>query len=101
MCEKECVIAAAIAANSALTYGVCHSTTVGLNTIFAVSERVVDACSNFLFAILNMTAAISACPCPSVRDFGHEGWTRLVRYKVFFMITYVWIGWVSRYFLFV
>eukprot|EP00983_Pelagomonas_calceolata_P037889 1136575-Pelagomonas_calceolata.AAC.1 len=32
--------------------------TVGLILFLAVSERLVDACSNFLFAILNMTATI-------------------------------------------
>eukprot|EP00983_Pelagomonas_calceolata_P066189 1148905-Pelagomonas_calceolata.AAC.1 len=26
-----------------------------------------------------MTAIINECPCPPVRDFEHEGWTRLVR----------------------
>eukprot|EP00983_Pelagomonas_calceolata_P030927 971642-Pelagomonas_calceolata.AAC.1 len=31
-----------------------------------------DSCSNILFAILNLTAAISACPGPPVRDFEHE-----------------------------
>eukprot|EP00983_Pelagomonas_calceolata_P000013 451-Pelagomonas_calceolata.AAC.1 len=25
-----------------------------------------------------MTATISVSPCPSIRDFEHEGWTRLV-----------------------
>eukprot|EP00983_Pelagomonas_calceolata_P119311 1160591-Pelagomonas_calceolata.AAC.1 len=44
-----------------------------------------------------MTATISVSPCPSVRDFKHEGWARLVRCKEFFLITFVWIGWISRY----
>eukprot|EP00983_Pelagomonas_calceolata_P037623 1136432-Pelagomonas_calceolata.AAC.1 len=41
--------------------------------MFAVSERAVDACSNFLFIILDMTATISVRPGPPDRDFEHEG----------------------------
>eukprot|EP00983_Pelagomonas_calceolata_P012187 389989-Pelagomonas_calceolata.AAC.1 len=69
--------------------------------MFAVSKRAVDACSNFLFAMLDMTATISVRQCPPVWDFDHEGWTRLVRYKEFFLITYVWRGWISGYLSFV
>eukprot|EP00983_Pelagomonas_calceolata_P086695 1156808-Pelagomonas_calceolata.AAC.1 len=42
-------------------------------------ERAVDACFNFLCAILDLTATISVSTCPPVRDFEHEGWTILVR----------------------
>eukprot|EP00983_Pelagomonas_calceolata_P070331 1150750-Pelagomonas_calceolata.AAC.2 len=62
-----------------LTYGVGNSSTFRLIKTFAVSERAVDAYSNFLFAILDMTAIIRVRPCPPVRDFEHEGWTRLDR----------------------
>eukprot|EP00983_Pelagomonas_calceolata_P013661 437953-Pelagomonas_calceolata.AAC.1 len=42
--EQKCVMAAAIPANSARhIYGVNNSSTIGLNKLFAVSERVVDA----------------------------------------------------------
>eukprot|EP00983_Pelagomonas_calceolata_P085109 1156488-Pelagomonas_calceolata.AAC.1 len=37
------------------TYGVGNSITVRPNTFFAVNVRAFDACSNFLFAILDMT----------------------------------------------
>eukprot|EP00983_Pelagomonas_calceolata_P068274 1149851-Pelagomonas_calceolata.AAC.1 len=73
-----------------------NSSTVGLNTLSAISERAVDACPNFLFAILDMTAAISERPCPPVRDFEYEGWVRLVRYEEFFVNTFVWFGRISR-----
>eukprot|EP00983_Pelagomonas_calceolata_P132296 1161854-Pelagomonas_calceolata.AAC.9 len=43
--------------------------TVRLNKVFAVCVRAVNACSNFLFAILDMTATISVRPCPPVKDF--------------------------------
>eukprot|EP00983_Pelagomonas_calceolata_P028459 891124-Pelagomonas_calceolata.AAC.1 len=64
---------------SHLTYGaqVGNSSATGLNKFVAVSEWTVDACSNFLYPILGMTATISVCPCPLVRDLKHEGWTRL------------------------
>eukprot|EP00983_Pelagomonas_calceolata_P065946 1148802-Pelagomonas_calceolata.AAC.1 len=75
------------------TYGVGNSSNVSLNNVFAISERAVDACSNFLITILDMTATISVCPCPPVRDFERVGWTRLVRYKEIFLIAYVQIGW--------
>eukprot|EP00983_Pelagomonas_calceolata_P015606 495689-Pelagomonas_calceolata.AAC.2 len=63
--------------------------------MFAVIERAVDACSNFLFAVLDMITAISVYPCPPVRDFECEG-TKLLRSRDFFLIIYVWIGTISR-----
>eukprot|EP00983_Pelagomonas_calceolata_P131414 1161773-Pelagomonas_calceolata.AAC.33 len=43
-------------------YGVGNSSTVRLNKILAINERAVDACSNFLYAILDLTTAISVRP---------------------------------------
>eukprot|EP00983_Pelagomonas_calceolata_P045168 1139593-Pelagomonas_calceolata.AAC.1 len=38
----------------------------------ARGPRAVDAYSNSLYAILNLTATISVSTCPPVRDFEHE-----------------------------
>eukprot|EP00983_Pelagomonas_calceolata_P050328 1141928-Pelagomonas_calceolata.AAC.2 len=48
--------------------------------MFTASRRAVSACSNFLFASLGMTAAISVRSCPPDRVFEHEDWTRLGRH---------------------
>eukprot|EP00983_Pelagomonas_calceolata_P023672 745112-Pelagomonas_calceolata.AAC.1 len=80
-------MAAAIAANSA-RHMVTNTVLVipallGSAKCFAVCERAVNACSNLLFAILDITATINLRPCPPVGDFEHEGWTRLVRGEAF------------------
>eukprot|EP00983_Pelagomonas_calceolata_P070693 1150894-Pelagomonas_calceolata.AAC.2 len=46
--------------------------------MFAVSLRAVDACPDFLSAFLDMTASISVCPSPVVRNFEHEVWGAIV-----------------------
>eukprot|EP00967_Tisochrysis_lutea_P150268 scaffold290381_cov22-Tisochrysis_lutea.AAC.1 len=53
-----------------LVHGVGKSSTVGLDISFAVNERAVDACSNFVFAILDKTAAISVLPRPPIMPLG-------------------------------
>eukprot|EP00983_Pelagomonas_calceolata_P037493 1136352-Pelagomonas_calceolata.AAC.1 len=94
-------MAAAIAANSAQHFVLVIPAPFGSPIVFAVSERAVNDCSKFLLANLNMTAAISVCPCPPVRDFVQEDWNRLVRYRRFFLITYVRKGWILRHLMFV
>eukprot|EP00983_Pelagomonas_calceolata_P017899 561520-Pelagomonas_calceolata.AAC.1 len=46
--------------------------------------------------MLDMTATISVLPCPPVRDFEHEGRTRLVGYKRCLLITYLWAEMILR-----
>eukprot|EP00983_Pelagomonas_calceolata_P071924 1151452-Pelagomonas_calceolata.AAC.3 len=72
-----CVMAAPIAADSAGHMMLIIPASLGSNKVSAVREGAVDACSNSLIAILDMTAAISVRSGPPVRDFEHEDWTRL------------------------
>eukprot|EP00983_Pelagomonas_calceolata_P079089 1154527-Pelagomonas_calceolata.AAC.3 len=80
-----CVMAAAIAAYSAqhmLVIPGPQDPTMFLLSVRGQKTPAPIFClpiSNFLFANLNMTAAISVRPGPPVRDFKREGWTRLVR----------------------
>eukprot|EP00983_Pelagomonas_calceolata_P061539 1146870-Pelagomonas_calceolata.AAC.1 len=48
-----------------------------------VSERATDTCSNFLFAILDITTATSIHPGPPARDFDSEGWLEQLRGEEF------------------
>eukprot|EP00983_Pelagomonas_calceolata_P072730 1151839-Pelagomonas_calceolata.AAC.2 len=76
MCEQECMMAAATAANSVqhmvLKKRKEKSTpAVGLNKVFC-RQRAGVACPNFIFGILDMTPAISVQLSPPEIDLEHE-----------------------------
>eukprot|EP00983_Pelagomonas_calceolata_P064875 1148333-Pelagomonas_calceolata.AAC.1 len=69
-------MAAAIAAYSARHMVLEIPAPLGSTKIFAVSEKALDTCSNFLCTILDMTTSISVHPGAPVRDLGREDGTR-------------------------
>eukprot|EP00983_Pelagomonas_calceolata_P076852 1153598-Pelagomonas_calceolata.AAC.3 len=74
-------MAAAIAANSALTMVlvICvpfSSTNLKLAIVGAIIFRVVESCSYHLFSKVDMAAAICVCPIFPVLNFSDQVWAR-------------------------